>query len=232
MTLTLDVDFGTIAPSETTERVIQLPNSFSSSVKPMNVVSSCKCLDALVEKRSYVPGEKISVRVLVQTSSHTSTINQRLEISMDDAQETKYVLRVRARVQGAFDVRPSGVLLKSGQESFVDVFNFSGKAWATPSVYAKAEWIQLELVPESRHETDTEIEGATQHWRFMVKSALESVDPEKHASVVDDPCDSTSYHKKTGRRVRPKIADQSKLCPFECLWVLDDVDVDPIDGLP
>lgn len=184
MTLTLDVDFGTIAPSETTERVIQLPNSFSSSVKPMNVVSSCKCLDALVEKRSYVPGEKISVRVLVQTSSHTSTINQRLEISMDDAQETKYVLRVRARVQGAFDVRPSGVLLKSGQESFVDVFNFSGKAWATPSVYAKADWIQLELVPESRHETDAEIEGATQHWRCVVKSALESVDAGKHASVI------------------------------------------------
>jgi len=70
MTLTLDVDFGRIAPSETTERVIQLPNSFSSSVKPMNVVSSCKCLDALVEKRSYAPGEGISVRVLVQASSH------------------------------------------------------------------------------------------------------------------------------------------------------------------
>lgn len=184
MTLTLDVDFGTIAPSETTERVIQLPNSFSTSVKPMSVVSSCKCLDALVEKRLYVPGEKIPVRVLIQTSSQTSTINQRLEISMDDAQETKYILRVRARVQGAFDLRPSGVLLKSGQESFIDVFNFSGKAWATPSVYAKADWIQLEIVPESRHETDSETKGATQHWRCVVKSALESVDPGKHASVI------------------------------------------------
>jgi len=81
-------------------------------------------------------------------------------------------------------VRPSSLLLKSGQDSFVDVFNFSGKAWAAPSVYAKADWIQVEPVAESRHETDAEAEGATQHWRYVVKSALESVAPGKYASVV------------------------------------------------
>lgn len=45
---------------------------------------------------------------------------------------------------------------------------------------------------------------------------------------VGDACDNESYSRDFGRRVRPKVVDQSTVCPLECLWVLDDLD--PIDG--
>lgn len=51
-------------------------------------------------------------------------------------------------------------------------------------------------------------------------------------NLVGELCDDESYHGTAGRGVRPKVVDQRMICPYDCWWLLDDVDVDPIDGPP
>ncbi|XZE22572.1 hypothetical protein SH449x_002507 [Pirellulaceae bacterium SH449] len=169
----IDLDFGVVQPNTQLTREILIPHGLEHKFRPVRVSASCRCLELKIENRIYDAGEMLPATVVMRSNPSTSSMRHQGEVTLDDANGTRFIINVLAEVRETISIVPNEIRLDKYGGGFFTVVNYGKSDLGIPVVVSDEEWLKIEQIEDFMLEDNLSI-GAKQAWRY--KCDAESAD--------------------------------------------------------